>query len=241
MPETLGGLALFASLLIPGFIYLERRESRQAGQQLTPLREIGQILCASLLGDAIVIGLLAVVRWAGPDFSPDIGAFVREGGAYGRVHYRELLAWGLPALGAACILAAWAAVPPRLVAQGVAIFRPDSESPAREEIARRQRPRIVGESAWSAAFFLHPERSTHLGVTLQDGSYVFGRLLTHNPEVEETGNRSLVLMAPIAMRCEGGETEALDADTVVISAEQIRFLTVSYLPRTPVDGQDVPE
>lgn len=236
VPETLGGLALFAALLVPGFVYLERRESRQAGQQLTPLRETGQILFVSLACDSIVIGLFAVVRWLGPGLTPDVGEFVREGGAYGRAHYRGLLAWGLPSLGAACVFAALVAVPPRLVDRWVGLFRPDPESPSRQEIARRQRPRIVGESGWSAAFFLYPERSTHLGVTLQDGSYLYGRLLTHNPEVEETGNRSLILAAPIQMRCEGSEAEPLDADSVVISAEQIRFLTVSYLPKTPTGG-----
>lgn len=231
MPETLGGLALFAALLVPGFVYLERRESRQAGQQLTSLRETGQILFASLASDAIVIGLLALVRAAAPGLTPDVGAFVRGGGAFGRTHYRELLAWGIPSLGAACALAALAAVPPRFVDGLAGLLRFDPGSPLRQEIGRRQRPRIVAESGWSAAFLAHPDRVPCVGVTLQDDTYLFGGLFSWNPEIEETADRSLILAGPVVVRPPGdSETQPLDADAVVVSAEQIRFVTVSYLP-----------
>jgi hypothetical protein len=230
MPETLGGLALFAALLVPGFVYLERRESRQAGQQLSPLRETGQILFASLVCDAAVLGLLALFRALAPGLTPDVGAFVRGGGVFGRTHHRDLLAWGVPALGAACVLAAMVAVPPKFVGALAAALR-STESPLRQEIDRRQRPRIVAESGWSAAFLAHPDRVPCLGVTLQDDTYLFGRLFSWNPEIEETADRSLVLAGPVVIRSPGASaTEALDADTVVISADQIRLVTVSYLP-----------
>lgn len=231
MPETLGGLALFAALLVPGFVYLERRESRQAGQQLSPLRETGQILFASLACDFVVVGLVAFIRVVAPGHTPDVGAFIRGGGSFARIHYRELLAWGLPALGAACALAATVAVPPAFVGALARILRSDPDSPWRQEIVRRQRPRITAESAWSTAFLAYPERVPCVGVTLHDDTYLFGRLLSWNPEIEETSDRSLVLASPVVIRCPGGtETQPLDADTVVISADQIRLVTVSYLP-----------
>jgi len=93
-------------------------------------------------------------------------------------HYREIVAWGVPALGLACVLAAVVAVPPPFVDKLVAHVLPESDSAARQEIARRQRPRIVAESAWSAAFLLYPDRVPHLGVILLDGTYLFGRLLS---------------------------------------------------------------
>ncbi len=230
MPETLGGLALFAALLVPGFVYLERRESRQAGQQFSALRETGQILFTSLVCDAVVVGVLGVARGFAPGRTPDVGALVRDGGAFGRVHYVELLAWGIVSLAGACALAALAAAPPSWVGKLVGLIRPDLESPARQEIARRQRPRITSESAWSAAFLLYPERVPHLGVTLLDGTYLFGRLLSSNPQVDETADRSLILAAPVSIRCEVDEDpRPLDADTVVISAEQIRYIAVTYL------------
>ena len=230
MPETLGGLALFAALLVPGFVYLERRESRQAGQQLTPLRETGQILFASLICDAVILALLALLRALAPGLTPDVGAFVRGDGNFWRTHYREPLVWGVPALGAACALAAMVAVPPRFVGT-LASALGSTESPLRQEIGRRQRPRIVAESGWSTAFLAHPDRVPCLGVTLQDDTYLFGRLFSWNPEIEETADRALVLAGPIVIRSPGGmATQALDADAVVISADQIRLVTVSYLP-----------
>ena len=155
---------------------------------------------------------------------------MREGGAFGRIHYRELFAWSAVALGGACTLAALAAVPPRFADWVVGFIRPDPELPSRQEMARRRRPSIASESAWSAAYFLYPERVPHLGVTLGDGTYLFGRLLTCNPQVEETAERSFVLAAPITIRVPDGAPQPLDADTVVISADQIRYVAVSYLP-----------
>jgi len=72
VPETLGGLALFAAHVVPGFVYLERRESRQAGQQLSSLRETGQILFASLLCDSVIIALFAALRGLRPASPPTL-------------------------------------------------------------------------------------------------------------------------------------------------------------------------
>lgn len=100
---------------------------------------------------------------------------------------------------------------------------------------------IIAESAWSSAFLAYPDRVPCLGVTLQDDTYLFGRLLSWNPEIEETADRSLVLAGPVVIRPPGGSgTAPLDADTVVVSATQIRLVTVSYLPDVlgplPVDS-----
>lgn len=133
MPETLGGLAFFAALLVPGFVYLERRESRQAGQQLSPLRETGKILFASLACDAVVIALFAGLRALAPGVTPNVGALVRLGGAFWRDHYAQLALWGAAGLAASCSLAAVAAVPPAFVATLVRWIRPDSDSHARQE------------------------------------------------------------------------------------------------------------
>ncbi|MGH7541938.1 MAG: DUF6338 family protein [Gemmatimonadota bacterium] len=110
-------------------------------------------------------------------------------------------------------------------------MRRGPDAPSRQELARRQRPRIISESAWSAAFFLHEDRVPHIGVTLQDGTYLFGRLFRFNPQIEETSDRSVVLASPISTRrATDDDLVSLDADTLVVSADQVQYMTVTYLP-----------
>jgi len=46
-----------------------------------------------------------------------------------------------------------------------------------------------------------------------------------------------VLAAPCTIRCAGDEeTSPLDADTVVVAADQIRLIAVSYLPEVVEPG-----
>ena len=48
-------------------------------------------------------------------------------------------------------------------------------------------------------------------------------------EIEETGDRDLVLGPPLKLRTEDGKVEHLDAQRIIISARDIRRIDVTYI------------
>lgn len=243
MPSTLSGLALLAALLVPGFVYLERLESRQPAHEYTTLRETGQVLLSSLVSNSIVLILFAVVRAMMPHGTPDVGAWVRGGNVYLRHHYWELFAWGGAGLALSSGLAALLAVPPAWFARLVERVVKDPDAGIRRGVTQRRQPPIVHQSGWATVFHLDPERVPFVGVTLRDRTYIAGPLLSFSSQIEENGDRSLVLSSPVEIRHPGQEaSQPFFGDTVVIGVGEISFMTVSYLreaPRsTPFTGID---
>ena len=66
---------------------------------------------------------------------------------------------------------------------------------------------------------------------LIDGTYLYGRLLTFSPQIEENDDRSLQLVGPVEIRTPSAkEPEPMQADVVVVSARTIKTMSVHYLP-----------
>ena len=231
MPTTVSGLLLFVALLTPGLVYLVRTESRLPGQQYTVLRETALVVSVSLLANTLALGLFGILRALWPGGTPDTGAIVRDPGTYFRGHYVMVALWGASLLLVAVAVAAIIAVPPawsgRLLSQSKTWPIPAIHT----SIERRQRSPIAPESGWGRAFFRYPELQVHLGLRLMDGTYLYGRLLTFSPQIEENDDRSLQLAGPVKIRTPSAEApESMDADVVVVSARAIKTMSVHYLP-----------
>jgi len=108
---------LFVALLAPGFVYLERRESRHAAIRYTALRETSLVVVTSLATLAVSLSLFGVLRLVLPDRTPDVGRYIRDGSAHAQDHYLEAVVWSAGILGFACVLAWLHAVPPERLAQ----------------------------------------------------------------------------------------------------------------------------
>ena len=231
MPTTVSSLVVFVALLTPGFVYLARTESRLPGQQYTALRETAAVVSASLLANAVVLAMFSILRMLWPSVTPDVGSFVRAPDTYFRDHYAEVTLWSAGLLLGSVAIAAVAAVPPAWVE---ALLNRVDVWPAptlRSAIARRQRAAIAPESGWGTAFYRYPDRCVHVGLRLVDGTYLYGRLLEFNPQIEENEDRSLQLMGPIEIRPPSAEDlTMLDADVMVVSASEIKTISVHYLP-----------
>lgn len=231
MPTTVGGFLLFVALLTPGFVYLVRTESRLPGQQYTVLRETALVVSVSLLANTLALGLLGILRMLWPGGTPDTGAIVRDPGTYFRGHYMMVTLWGAGLLLVAVAVAALIAVPPAWSGRLLARPKVWPLAAIRTAIERRQRSPIAPESGWGRAFFRYPERRVHVGLRLTDGTYLYGRLLTFSPQIEENDDRSLQLAGPVEIRTPSAELpKPLDADVVVVSARAIKTMTVHYLP-----------
>ncbi|HMG25603.1 MAG TPA: DUF6338 family protein [Acidimicrobiia bacterium] len=226
MPSSFTGLVLFVLLLAPGFVFAAQRERRAPRRQRSAFGETVLLGLTSFLCDAAALLVFALLRAAIPDHTPDLGRLVREGRDYFDANYSYITWWALGLLALACafgfVLGRW---PPRFAT----IFADD----------------ITFTSAWWDLFERYRDAKVYVGCELADGSYLGGDLLTYNSDEDETEHRDLTLSGPITFRASDTDEpiELKDVGAVSVSARQIKFMTVTYLPiengdnETDADGE----
>jgi hypothetical protein len=215
VPTTLVGLFVFVAFLVPGFVQYVQRRRRVPQRSLSPLVETATLLTTSLLTNAIVLALFGVFRSVWPGHSPDVRRIFVYGGSYSYPRLGYLGVWTLGLLAASCTLAALIGAPPRFL-------RP---------LSRRFAPLIVDTTSWVQAFDEAPEgTAVFVGCDLRDGTYISGYLDWFSTELEETGDRDLLLAAPITVK-RGPEPEDIEFPRVVVSARDIVRLYASYVPQ----------
>lgn len=211
MPDTFLGLALFLALLAPGICFVLIREARVPQRELSALRETALIGLVSFAADALVLIAFGLFRSFRPEWTPDVSALITNPKVYIPQNLASLAGWGLSLLLIACMLASLAATHPALDKVSLGPIR------------------FV--SAWYTLF--HPAGTEkYCGCFLDDGSWVGGFVVSFSTDVEETGDRDLVLSAPISYRAEG-QPEAEDLPNVsafVISANHLVGMQVSLVP-----------
>jgi Family of unknown function (DUF6338) len=213
LPSSFTGLVLFVLLLAPGFVFAAQRERRAPRRQRSAFGETVLLGLTSFLCDAAALLVFALFRATIPDHTPDLGRLVREGRDYFDANYSYITWWALGLLALACafgfVLGRW---PPRFAT----IFADD----------------ITFTSAWWDLFERYRDAKVYVGCELTDGSYLGGDLLTYNSDEDETENRDLTLSGPITFQASDAEDpiELEDVGAVSVSARQIKFMTVTYLP-----------
>ena len=227
IPSDLTGLLLFVILLLPGFAYNSVRARRRPDRQLTALQETVIIVTASLTALAVTGVVFAVIRALLPGVTPDVRAAVFSTHAYLQVHYVQAAWWAVAFLAAAIAGAA-----------GVAAAQ-ESRWLSRSRYLRglAAPPDPSTQSGWWIAFRpgLDAGHQVHVGCTLDDGSYVSGRLRSYSQVAEDTPDRDLVLRAPIMVRPRGA-AEAREVPNVTwmtLSARHIVTMAVTYVGRVP--------
>lgn len=228
IPPDLTGVLLFVVLLWPGLVYSTIRARRRPERQLTPLRETVSIVGISLTALALTALVFAAIRSAWPAATPDIRQLMFNQRAYLSAHYVEVGWWSAAVVAAAVAGAACVA------------FAQSSQRLSRVPwlsrfVAPPADPSTM--SSWWLAFSQYPpsEVEIHVGCSLDDGSYVSGRLYSFSQVAEDTADRDLLLRDPITMRPAGATAaSAVDrAGLVAVSARHVVTMTVSYVARRP--------
>ncbi len=218
MPSNAFGLLLFLAATVPGFVFTARRESRFPSRSRSAFRETASIAVASLCCLVVSAGLYAALRWWHPEWTIDLGAFVRNGSAYVRENYARVAVSGAVVLGVAVVIAAIAAA-----------------------VLPGPRGEILYVSAWYK--YLRQDatdRSTYLHALceLQDGTTLSGSVLDLNGGGEETADRDLVLEGPIQIARSGRPAQPFEnVNRVLVSASQIRYIAITELPWPAESGQ----
>lgn len=93
---------------------------------------------------------------------------------------------------------------------------------------------VTEDSAWQIALGAHPTKTKHVGLMLDDGHFVDGTLWTFSADADEIADRDIVLQQP-RLR-EPGKADLNDMigiDGIIVSARNIRAVTVTYLDQQP--------
>jgi hypothetical protein len=229
VPSNLVGLLLFVVLLAPGFVHVLRREAERPQRPISAFRETVLLALVSVTCDLAVLGLVVPARLLIPQLTPDVDALIRDPGGYARGHYTLIIVWGLALLIAACLLAV-ALANGELTSRAGRLAR---RLPGLRWLAPPPARSVQPISAWWRLFqeHNHPDARIYVGCELDDGSYVAGWLYSYTPDVPETGDRDLVLAAPLEM-CPAGATESTQLERVgaiVVSARRLISLHVTYV------------
>lgn len=238
MPSNLSGLLLFVALLAPGFVYHSRREALRASAELTTLREAGTIVLTSLVFNAIAAGVFfAIHRLA--DVGPSVQLLVDDTAGYARREWRALTAWGGGLLAFSCLLAAQVARPTARVRHIV-----EATFGRQGDFGNWLRLTEIAPawpiSAWQSVFIEHAPGGGFpmVEVRLVDGTVVSGRHVSHTAQIEEDSDRSIVLGPPLHARHPGDPNrDLLAVERLVVAADQISYLTVTYMLE-PAGGLD---
>jgi uncharacterized protein DUF6338 len=211
MPDTFLGLALFVALLAPGICFVLIREARVPQRELSALRETAAIALVSVAADSLVLIGFGIFRAIWPEATPDVGSLIETPKTYLKDNLATVAWWSLALLIAACGIAVYAATRPAL--------------------DKLRLGPIEYASAWYRLFH-GGGYEKFAGCFLDDESWVGGFVSSYSIEVEETGDRDLVLSAPIRYRAKG-EPEAATLSNVsafVVSASHIVAMQVSVVP-----------
>ncbi|MEU4097441.1 DUF6338 family protein [Streptomyces sp. NPDC026673] len=222
MPTNVAGLVLLVVLALPGYVY-HRAVDRHVPERVhTAFQEVLSILFVSVAIDVAVVALLMGGTAYGLWYGPDLSALLDRPGPYSLRHFSELVPW------AAAALVTATAVAYGLGARWWVRCLPRSLASRWQSRSRRLEPK----SAWWLLFHEHPDAAVHLGCVLTDGGYLAGRLHSFSRSPVESGDRELTLRGDITYRAPGDSTAAVLplVNAVVISARQLAFVTVSYLP-----------
>lgn len=213
MPSTIGGLALFVSLLVPGLLSYVQRRRRAPQRTLSALVESATLASISLVTNVSALAVFAVLRSALPAHTPDVRRLLTERSSYVAERSGYVLAWSVALIALSCVIALVVGNPPARIRHLVGRFAPV----------------IVDSSAWYQVFEEGQlDDRVFIGCDLRDGTYVSGYLDWYSTEVDETADRDLVLAAPITVRTDG-ESAIADFPRLVVSAREIARLWVSFI------------
>lgn len=213
MPTTLGQIVFFALLVLPGIPYLEVRRRQRSNLERSAFRETVNVVVVGLIADTVVLFAAWLVATIWPAVGIDVSALLTDASVYLANHYVRIGLWLVVVLAVAAV-ASWGA--------GHLVNKKLSTHPA-------------NMSSWELVFnFWRDDQPTLVGCELDNGGWVQGQLASSNIDATDIADRDLVLAQPLHA-IEPGKTQLqpIDGSVLVVSARNIRTLTVTYLAKDP--------
>lgn len=212
--------------MAPGLAYVLRHERVVPTGPKSVFRETLRVVFVSVASLTVAGLLVTLLRWLFPGHTPNVRGLVRDPRTYAQEHHVHLAWWAFAIITFATLLA-WGMADPRAVRAVRWLTRSRS---VRWLIAQSEAD-IIEVSTWYRAF---EELKTTNGVTivgvLQDnGSYVQGTLVSYSAGMQDYEQRELILTDPLKLTNTAGETCALPASMVILSARNLVRIDVTHM------------
>lgn len=215
IPTTISGLIVFVFFLAPGIAYVAIRERHRPVRSRSAFRETAAVLLISAIAYTVVGTLFWVLSLCPGLLHDELHGLLPSPTAYYEHH-------PIPAVVTAlCVTAAAIA--------GSATAASSSTRRFFRWAFRRESGIDPYGSGWWVAFDQKRGVDTRVGITLLDGTWLSGSLLSWSRTAEETADRELVLQPPLWIRYPGDpEPAEFATERVVISARQIAMINTEY-------------
>jgi hypothetical protein len=212
-----GLTAGFLLALVPGWLYLRLRSSRNAVLPRSGLDEVLEVVTIGVATTGLAVALWALLPFEVTHLA-DVRALVREPNVYSNEHVRRLAATALVVFLLACSLA-WC------------LFKLTHRGP---------RPTLYRETVWAGALTRRGEKYPWVGVQLRDGRLVEGELHAV-PTGDEHENRDISLQAPIKVTPAGGGTrQDTSLDRIILNEIDIKYIGLVLGPEVTTPGGQPP-
>lgn len=213
MPGNLSALSILVLFAVPGLLYYVQRRALAPQRSLSPFVETASLVAVSAFTNLAALGLFALVRKLLPRHTPNVQSLLRSPGDYVVARPGYMLAW------VAALL---------VVSSGLAVLL-GRRWWILGKIADKYTPTIVDISSWYRAAEHGPDGArVHVGCDMSDGVFVSGYLDWYSTELDETGDRDLILADGIT-RIADGQEETLECQRLVVSGREIRRMYVTYV------------
>ncbi|WP_205326737.1 DUF6338 family protein [Glycomyces sp. YM15] len=208
MPTTITSLILFMTLVIPGVLYVSRRERGLPERQRSVFRETIGVGVAGITFNLLALIPILILAMLFPSVIVDVSKLIIDTRKYLGDNWYKAGLW-------ACVTL--------VLATGLAWL--SSRKP--------KEPTDDYTSSWAILFkkWRH-DREVHIGCTLDDGSWFGGMLASYNTSTVESGDRDIILSQPLEYR-DSTATEAEpypQVSAVCLSARHIRSMSITWLP-----------
>jgi hypothetical protein len=227
VPTTLASVTIFVVLLLPGYVFVRRRQQVNPTRERSAFSEVASVLFAGATFDALVLAIFLAAHRIFPGRPLHLDQFVGNPNAYARTHYNEIALW-------LALLV--------LAAAGLA-YIVGSERVLAFLSSRSRTPSEVHQSAWWLLFNeQHPGVTRFVSCVLDDGSLIRGALFSFSRASREHPDREVVLIQPLSYRA-GARNEVEDLPGVAavsVSSRRIVTLMVSYVPPKVKDEPSAP-
>lgn len=228
MPITPVAAILYIFLLVPGLIFLVRRDEHRPTRTRSVFRETAIVVFASAICTSVTLGLLILVSAKWPSLVTSLVDFLKDPANIASIHPRAtfVLALGFMTITSAV---AWL-----------------GGSPGAHSLWTKLRGKLGSierqPTGWHAALKANPGQELLVGVKLKSGAWIQGSYAHHSDSAQEDGDRSLVLQKPLSFQAK--DTRKLVAndsfDRLVVHASEIEYLLSVNSTTAPEPAQPLP-
>jgi hypothetical protein len=227
VPTTVNGIVLLLVLLVPGFIYVLRRETHTPSRKFSAFRETMRVVVASTFAYGASTLLVSWLSFYVPPAQRAGLTVLADPYEYQSAHPLRFAVSVIAFVCFTTVISALAGgtIPSRMLRW----LSENGPNRTKAFFTQLELSRAPISSAWWTVFEQRPNDIKQVAARLQDGTVLTGQLYSYSQDAADSQDRDLVLQKPLFVQNPNSEhIQEFPGESVVISARELRFLTVTY-------------